>query len=849
MKILALLLGGLLLGPVQPDSGTVGSTLVVTGESFGTRGKAWLECHAEGKTRKIKLKVPRSEWTPTRITANLRKSRYGGLCDLVVQPKGQDTQVFPDAYRIDPPALTDAPHGGGPRDEVELTGLRFGTKKGKVWLEWTEGSRSRSAKCKVLSWEEGRITCLLPKKLPARTTCDVVVANSVGSSRIESCFAGNDPGAPRVEIHFPPAKCLADSDSLTVTGTAFDPDGVRSVVVNGVPASGTDGYSTWRVLVPLGPGRNRIVVEAEDGAGNRAPEAAVADVRNEGPPFAQPGPIAVGAGDAWVAEYGSRIYRVDPDTGQRNVLVDQHGLYFTAMAAAHDGGRLFCLHQHYDWIEGVWTTLYALLSVDTASGAIQTVSDESRGSGPRLVDCWGIALDADRNRAVVLGRETRTLYTVDIATGNRGVLSDANTGAGPQFDAPKDLVIDDGSALVVDSGLDAIVAVDLTTGDREILSGAGVGGGTGFFKPISLAIHEEQAIVLDSGRGVFRVDLQTGDRTVLSGEDYDSPLSFHEPHRIVLAATADRVLVTDSMLQAVIAVGLTTGERTAFSGSATGDGPALLWPNAVDVDPSGEVAVVVTSPEIQFENGIQTLDPRTGDRKSLVYRGNGHDVAVHPNRKLAYVLDEDGLNRVDLNKGNMRVISGDGVGSGPPFGNPRDLTLDPDRSRAFVADSGLGAIVAIDLSSGNRRIVSDESTGSGPSFNVPLGVSWDAAGNRILVADRSSVIAVDPDSGDRTILAAESAFVGLNQAEPVEVVADGGGALVIASWALLQVGSGGSVSVVTDFYEGPYRGPVTWGIGGVGYDRNRKVLYVASTGIKSIMAVERVSGDRVILAK
>jgi len=54
---------------------------------------------------------------------------------------------------------------------------------------------------------------------------------------------------------------MTDGVTLTLTGIANDAGGVASVRVNGTSASSSDGFGTWRAVVPLLFGTNRLSLE------------------------------------------------------------------------------------------------------------------------------------------------------------------------------------------------------------------------------------------------------------------------------------------------------------------------------------------------------------------------------------------------------------------------------------------------------------------------------------------------------------------------------------------------------------------------------------------------------------
>jgi hypothetical protein len=133
--------------------------------------------------------------------------------------------------------------------------------------------------------------------------------------------SGGNPG-PIVAFAFPPPAAWTEAESMVVSGSATDPDGVDEVRVDGVLATTTDG-------------------------------------------------------------------------GDEAILLD--------------GGRL--------------------LAMDLATGIRRIVADEAHGSGPDLRQSATFATVADL--ALVVGREgnTATVWSVDLASGDRAILSvDLHTG-------------------------------------------------------------------------------------------------------------------------------------------------------------------------------------------------------------------------------------------------------------------------------------------------------------------------------------------------------------------------------------------------------------------------------------
>jgi hypothetical protein len=135
-------------------------------------------------------------------------------------------------------------------------------------------------------------------------------ATDTTSAWSASAVSRQDATGPAVTL------AVASIDPTTVTGTASDPAGIASIVVNGVAATSSDGFATWRASVPLGPGHNAVSLTATDlavppnvstGTGSifYATMAGDAD--------------ADGLADAWEAAYGLDLF---DGTGPHGALGD-----------------------------------------------------------------------------------------------------------------------------------------------------------------------------------------------------------------------------------------------------------------------------------------------------------------------------------------------------------------------------------------------------------------------------------------------------------------------------------------------------------------------------------------------
>ncbi len=110
------------------------------------------------------------------------------------------------------------------------------------------------------------------------------------------------------------------------------------------------------------------------------------------------------------------------------------------------------------------------------------------------------------------------ILTLAIVACNGNGGDSESIGSGPGFVSPFGIAVEaDGSLVVVDTGLDAVVRVDQVSGDRTIISDASIGSGPGFVTPRGIAVEaDDSLVVVDYGlEAVVRVDQRSGDRTIL----------------------------------------------------------------------------------------------------------------------------------------------------------------------------------------------------------------------------------------------------------------------------------------------------------------------------------------------
>ena len=111
--------------------------------------------------------------------------------------------------------------------------------------------------------------------------------------------------------------------------------------------------------------------------------------------------------------------------------------------------------------------LQAIIAVERTTGDRTVLSDAETGTGPQLVRPWIVALDTDGGRAIVYDRAPEAIVAVDLATGDRAIASDGSRGNGPRLRGLRQMAVHDG--VVYASRHFELIAIDLISGDRVLL--------------------------------------------------------------------------------------------------------------------------------------------------------------------------------------------------------------------------------------------------------------------------------------------------------------------------------------------------------------------------------------------
>lgn len=300
----------------------------------------------------------------------------------------------------------------------------------------------------------------------------------------------------------------------------------------------------------------------------------------------------------------------------------------------------------------------------------------------------------------------------------------------------------------------AIFAVDLATGDRQVLSSPAVGSGPPMGLVQGVAIEDGQNLLaIGSGtpNWLFRVDRVTGNRTVLSSSTIGTGVDFGLTSRInqtgedstmsssAMTASAEytyyaRGLVIESpttvltcrSYDGVVRIDKQTGDRTQVtSNNVIGSGPTMYSPFGLILENNGDILVADVS-----GSRIVHVDPSTGDRTQFSYvSGAPYGISRFPDGDFVTSTNGYSLHYHYLSSAANYLFSGGSplVGTGPSFGDARGVVVRNDGA-VFVHDPSLDAVVFVDPNSGDRTILSSGSPstpiGSGPSFGGVLSLDY-----------------------------------------------------------------------------------------------------------------------------
>lgn len=682
-----------------------------------------------------------------------------------------------------------------------------------------------------------------------------------------------DVTAPTATVTFPSTKSFTGAATARIVGTAADSGGaVTAVTVNGQPVTTTDDFANWSIDVDLAQGANSFVVAATDAAGNVAASAATASIERRSE--------FQNISGAELDATGEKVYFLDAQglairmlTLADRSVVDVADLSRFAGTPPLDLALDLANNRIFVGVRtnsGNGNATIGVWAYNTQSRSWSAFSDAQTpaNGGPALANPTDLVVDASRQRLYVVDWPG-SVYSLNLTSGQRTLLSSnaVPTTTNALFSEPMDAVLDstNGRLFIVDRGTDALFTVDVNTGARSLISRTGSQSGPSIGYPLSMVYSAtansvytfDGGLTLGDGAGIMNIDLATGTRSVLmtnANLPNNSPDSLYAYDVRGLVMVGSDLIGVDSYYDSATRTNTSTGARTLLA--SNGFPRSLPVRSANDTVYAGGKAYFTTSSGELYElasDGTERLVAGTSVTGSAEFRS--YALTVDAATQTAYgATYENGnmmVRRVNLTTGAVSLIAdGTVLVGGQPLDWVYDIALDSAAGKLYLLTST--NVQAVTISSGARQIVSAANPTVSLSGAVQLAL--DTRSNRILVAAENvpSVVAVDLTSGTHSAVSDASAS-GAPLVAPTGVAVDTDGAIwVIDDSSRLvkvdrQTGARTQVSATSGSGTGTGSGALVapyWY--NVSVDGNALLIHDYS---QSVLQVERATGARLAIVR
>ncbi len=262
---------------------------------------------------------------------------------------------------------------------------------------------------------------------------------------------------------------------------------------------------------------------------------------------------------AYVSDFSGDIFAVDLDSGNRRVVFSS-GKNGSIESLAYDNDRVF-----FVWAGGSGGRS-VLSEVNVSTGEGRLISGDTTGDGLPFFVLGSVDYDAVNHRAFAVDQFLDAMLSIDIASGNRGIVSSADMGVGPNLSNLTSVAFDGANnrALVTDK--DNLMSINISSGDRAIISDASIGAGPVFHSPSSSTLDEvNNRVLIVAKEGIFAVDLSTGNRAIISNNAIGSGPLYGTIGSIAYDTESNRALVSVPAQDALFAVDLINGQRVIWS--------------------------------------------------------------------------------------------------------------------------------------------------------------------------------------------------------------------------------------------------------------------------------------------
>ncbi|MFK8137608.1 MAG: YncE family protein [Bdellovibrionales bacterium] len=502
------------------------------------------------------------------------------------------------------------------------------------------------------------------------------------------------------------------------------------------------------------------------------------------------------------------------------------------------------------------TSTKSIFSVDIATGNRQVVTSlaSAIGTGPDFgIFTRAITMGPNDGFLYALDRSNGAILKIDLSTGNRSVVSDNSVGTGVTISSLTDFVYDPttGDFYVSDTGNNSIYRIAIDTGNRTDISISGLGSGTSLQAPTGINISADGQIiyVFDSSlSSLFGIDISSGNRTLISA---DANISTNS--RLRLDKTKTNAYTISSSSDSISMVSIVGATHDFFYTASIGSGDAMVSPDGLFLNSSESKAYTVDP----VMGRLHEIDIATG-QKTIRKAGLSRPTSVFVNLAddLAYILDtdDDSIDSISLPGGIKTSVANSSLGSGLDFSFADSMAIAASGAKAYVIDADSDFLAEVDLSTGDRTTISNSSTGSGTMFGAPLGLVLNSSESLVYTADFNSdeVFEINLSSGDRRVISSSVIGTGVDFTQLTDItisnddstlyVAENTDDLVIA----VDVSTGNrSIISGSGVGEGPQFGRVR----SVFPSTDSNFIYVIDDWVDTLFKVDLRNGNRLAISK
>jgi len=445
----------------------------------------------------------------------------------------------------------------------------------------------------------------------------------------------------------------------------------------------------------------------------------ISDNTKNGPEFITPSAIVFHNNRLFCADgTANRILSIDIKTGDKTNLIFEEQDREIVFSYIKD----ITAYSEKLWLLDEDTQRIIEIDSNTGSRSILSGTEDSHGAPFKYFN--QVAMDVQSERLLVSDTELNVIFSVALDTGKRELFISNRHGNGPTLPNPKSLRhTGSETALVLDSTLEALVSIDLATGNRHIISTAGsdniveVGSGPRMNSPIGIALNSDFSKAWVSMReqaSILEVDLMTGNRSLINPSPIEGAAEFKLPNGISYDDDNNRILVSDIYLDRVQAVKLVNHTTTIAARKYLTNNRNIKLSKPLDTvfdDINKRVYVVDSALKAVV---VWDTSNNTSKVLSSLTKGSGVSllkpvaIDLDVTENTAYIADEklNSIVSINLENGNRTVLSNQAVGSGPSFKKLSGISFNKTTHSLLATDTEEQGVFSINIENGNRRLIS-----------------------------------------------------------------------------------------------------------------------------------------------